>query len=80
MAVFPNSSGPPSASSGFGPEDLTRYLLLGFAVLAVFYDLFVVLLFGNKATISQVCLNLCRDYPVIPFALGFILGHILWPQ
>ena len=33
-----------------------------------------------SATISRSVLDWSLDHPVIPFAIGVVMGHILWPQ
>jgi hypothetical protein len=35
---------------------------------------------GAEATISQLVLDLSRQFPVIPFACGGVCGHLFWPQ
>jgi hypothetical protein len=35
---------------------------------------------GAGGTISEVVLGFARAHPVLPFALGVVCGHLLWPQ
>lgn len=59
---------------------ITRYVI----VLAMFalgiWDL-VAIWFGTyESTISQQLLGASEISPFIPLAIGFILGHLFWPQ
>jgi hypothetical protein len=46
--------------------------------LAGAWDLFALLTWGKEATISYILRNLAVDYPVFPFLLGILAGHIFW--
>lgn len=49
-------------------------------VSLVVYDVIIFIKEGPQATISYDLLGLSRDYPIIPFALGVIAGHLFWPN
>lgn len=34
----------------------------------------------GQVTISAYLLSLSRHYPMLPLAVGVLLGHIFWPQ
>jgi hypothetical protein len=52
-------------------------LILGTAA----YDLVALALGGEAATISQVTgLEGSFASPLVPFAVGFTMGHLFWPQ
>jgi hypothetical protein len=34
----------------------------------------------GQATVSQYLSILAGHYPILPLALGLILGHLFWPQ
>jgi hypothetical protein len=42
------------------------------------YDLYVVGLYGNEDSISNVVMASAKKYPIIPFLLGTICGHLFW--
>jgi hypothetical protein len=60
-----------------GP-DLTRHVIAAAAVLLVAYDLAAVRLWGEPATLSRVLTDWSREWPVIAFALGVVVGHVFW--
>lgn len=52
-------------------------VIVGLAVLIIIVDIALVLL--GISTISFVLYSWARAYPVVSFALGFVMGHIFWP-
>lgn len=48
-------------------------------VIAGLWDLVIVFGSSGSPTISAVLVGWCRLWPPLPFALGFLLGHLLWP-
>ena len=42
------------------------------------YDLSALLLGGMNATISRVVIDASYDWPAIPFAVGFLCGHLFF--
>lgn len=67
-------SAPPS-----GPQWAVM-LLAGAMVLAGFYDWYTILVRPDLGTVSAVVLDLAQRYPVVPYLLGILTGHLLWPQ
>lgn len=58
----------------------THILLLATAVILIGVDIYWA---SNRVpgdTISEVILAYARMHPVIPFAFGVLMGHLLWPQ
>jgi hypothetical protein len=33
-----------------------------------------------QGTVSALILDTSRRYPILPLAVGLLLGHLLWPQ
>lgn len=59
---------------------ITRYGLL-FVLLGLgVYDLLAIWLGTYESTISQQILGATSISPIIPFALGIVAGHLLWPS
>jgi hypothetical protein len=58
---------------------LTKLVLIVTIVLLILYNLVVLYIAGPDATISRVAYQAAQENPFLVFALGFILGHILWP-
>lgn len=57
---------------------LTRYVILAVVCLLAVYDVWAT--HSSKApTLSHELYNLAVRFPVIPFVLGFLLGHVFWP-
>jgi hypothetical protein len=59
---------------------VTVWLIFLAVVVVTGYDLFVVTRHGASASISWTILTLARAYPIIPLAVGTLLGHLFWPQ
>lgn len=57
----------------------TAIVTLSFIVIAIVFDLIVLLVKGSDNTISAVVFNLSKQYPIIPFVAGVIAGHLWWP-
>lgn len=55
---------------------------LGFTVIAftlmALADMFFFIRGGAGQTLSYRFWKLARQYPVVPFALGFLVGHLVW--
>lgn len=58
---------------------ITQSIIIGSAIILVLYDVLALGIWGKTATISVVTYSWARRYPVIAFALGFVMGHIFWP-
>lgn len=61
-------------------RNVTKFSIIGVAVLLGGYDIFVVLKSGVNATISRVVYNAAADYPITAFAFGVLIGHLYWAQ
>ncbi len=59
---------------------LTEAVIYGSIIVLVVYDIFILLDKGVDQTISSVLLKISKNYPIIPFALGIVFGHIFWPN
>ena len=58
---------------------MTRCVLLSTVILLVGYNIFVGLKYGIEPTISVQVYELARMHPIIPFVMGLVVGHFLWP-
>ncbi len=58
---------------------LTLYILLSITILLVGYDIYAYIR-HNGSTISETIYAAAKRYPIFPFALGVLLGHLLWTQ
>lgn len=58
----------------------TALVLGGVAALLVGVDVYLAMGDPPSKTISRGVLDWSLDHPVIPFSIGVLMGHILWPQ
>lgn len=50
-----------------------------FVLILIFgVDFWLLVKKGYKATVSATLLRWGKDYPVIPFLLGIVMGHLYW--
>ena len=54
----------------------TSYVIFTIVVLALFYDVVAYVQGGVGATISWVIWQTSKEYPALPFAFGFLCGHL----
>ncbi len=59
----------------------TRTFVIAIILLVGVYDVVAITIWGTNATISRVVgVEASFDAPTIPFAFGFLMGHLFWPQ
>lgn len=58
----------------------TVWIIIGVVVALILWDIFVAVEPEDGDTISEVVLGWARRSPAIPFAVGFLCGHLFWPQ
>lgn len=66
-----------SAASWIG--NITVWVLVIGAVLVLLFDAWAAQQPGVD-TISAAFSDLARRHPILPFALGVLIGHLLWPN
>lgn len=49
-------------------------------ILLIAWDVYAATNKERGDTISEVVLAFARRHPVIPFLMGVLMGHLLWPQ
>jgi len=62
-----------------GP-DVCILLLCGVGIAVGAYDLYAGFFFEPGGTVSEVILAFARRYPIVPFTMGVVCGHLVWPQ
>ncbi|OAI39588.1 hypothetical protein AYO40_01100 [Planctomycetaceae bacterium SCGC AG-212-D15] len=55
------------------------FLVVVAAVIGI-YDIYAVLFLPCGHTVSKLFLEMSQKYPIIPFALGVLIGHTIWPN
>jgi hypothetical protein len=59
---------------------ITGLAITAILLLIAAYDAVAMFGFGTDATISRVVLGNSSVTPTIPFGIGFLMGHLFWPQ
>jgi hypothetical protein len=61
------------------PNSFTALLLLIVVLAAGVWDVIAGNKWGSTATISSVIYNWATRFPILPLAVGLVLGHLFWP-
>ena len=59
---------------------ITGLFITAIVLIIGVYDVVAMFGFGVDATISRVLLGGAYVTPAIPFTIGFLMGHLFWPQ
>ena len=60
---------------------ITIILIISVTVILICWDIYVYIGYkGTGSTISEVILDYALKNPILPFAFGFLMGHLFWPQ
>ena len=60
---------------------ITQCGILAVIAIVIIWDIYVAVSMPNQgATVSEVSLNFLWRHPVAPFALGGVVGHVMWPS
>lgn len=57
---------------------VTRMLVVSIVAVVAAWDVYVIYQGQQEATFSVVLYESSRRWPVIPFVLGFLCGHVFW--
>ena len=57
---------------------ITRMLIALIVLVIAVWDFYVIYQGHQEATFSVVIYESSKRWPVIPFVLGFLCGHIFW--
>ena len=58
----------------------TRAVIALVVVSAIVYDVIAYAHGGVDATISRITLAWAHRWPLVPFSVGVLCGHLFWPQ
>ena len=53
-------------------------LLLVFAALVGVYDIYRIVTTAGQESVSATLYAWCQRWPILPFTVGVVIGHILW--
>jgi hypothetical protein len=56
------------------------WLLIGVLYFLGVLDLALLYRYGESGTLSRQILSAAERYPILPFLLGVLAGHLLWSQ
>lgn len=59
-------------------SNLTMIVLLFVSVLLIVYDFYAYWSFGQESTISMYLFDISKKFPIVPFGIGVIMGHLFW--
>ena len=58
----------------------TITVLLSASAALILWDIYVAATPPGGDTISEIMLGWARKHPIVPFALGVLMGHLFWSQ
>lgn len=61
-------------------KTITTAVIVGLTTAAIVYDVVADQQGGVSATISRILRAAAMQYPIIPFAVGVLIGHLFWSQ
>ena len=59
-------------------ENTTRLFLFIWILVLALYALFAISVGGRDVSVSLVAAKFCEDNPIAAFAIGMVMGHIIW--
>ena len=59
-------------------KKLTKIFVLATIAIIIGFDVFVWVKGGTEATVSWTVFEWSYDYPILPFFMGFVMGHFFW--
>jgi hypothetical protein len=59
---------------------IAKYIILLIVIIIACWDIFAVSINCKDATLSVVLLSLTKQYPIIAFVIGVVVGHLFWPN
>lgn len=59
---------------------LWKVLVAAVAALIIVIDIVAFVGWGGDATLSGLALDTALVHPTLPLVVGFVLGHLFWPQ
>jgi hypothetical protein len=60
--------------------NLTAWVLIFIVALLISWDIYAEIRWGYTGTISYDVLTASKNHPLIPLAIGIVIGHLFWPQ
>lgn len=60
--------------------NLTGEFLVLSAIVVIAFDVWTMVKRGADTTVSWTLYSVAQKYPVVPFAIGMLMGHLFWVQ
>jgi hypothetical protein len=60
--------------------NVTTWIILVIGLMIGVVDVWLLVRLGHEATISHQLLLASRNYPIVPFLFGVLMGHLFFPQ
>lgn len=57
---------------------LTPIVIMIFVVGLIGFDAYVILTESKLESVSSYLIRWSYEYPMIPFLIGFLMGHLFW--
>ena len=57
---------------------ITQIFIVATIVLIAGFDFWVIIMGGTEATISHELITISYQYPMVPFCMGILCGHLFW--
>jgi len=55
------------------------YMFIGIMIVSItIYDVYAIFVGGTQATISWAMIDWAYKYPLFPFIMGLLSGHLFW--
>jgi hypothetical protein len=57
---------------------LTAIFIVSIALMIAAFDVYIILKKGKYHSISAFIIRASHNYPLLPFLLGIVCGHLFW--
>lgn len=59
-------------------KNMTMIFTIVMIVIVAVYDVYAMIIGGTENSISHMLITKSYDYPIIPFLIGVLTGHLVW--
>ena len=60
--------------------NITQIIVILSVLFIIIFDIIIYKMRGVESTVSRIVLYWAKEYPIIPFAVGVVIGHLFWAQ
>ncbi len=58
---------------------LTAWIIIATVIILILYDIYAVIKWGPKGTLSAIAYYASKEHPMIPLWSGILIGHLFIP-